>query len=179
MEENKDILNEGSIFFDENSNLQLLTKKINNLIKNISVKRKEFSNFLDFKKKVQENVILLYDLYKKITLLEPKNKKDYSVINKNIYKLCRVCNKYLKDLDEHKNKTNNKDVLNQNKDVILKASNIFKFYCSNKMMVKILDNVSIEINEGDFVVILGPSGSGKTTLMNLLSGMDKPTFGSM
>lgn len=42
-----------------------------------------------------------------------------------------------------------------------------------------LDNVSLEIGEGDFVAIAGPSGSGKTTLLNILGGLDYPTSGEV
>ena len=62
---------------------------------------------------------------------------------------------------------------------IVSLKNVSKFYSSPKMVTRILDNVSLDINERDFVVILGPSGSGKTTLMNLISGIDKTTFGSV
>jgi len=44
-------------------------------------------------------------------------------------------------------------------------------------MVKALDNVSIEINEGEFAAIIGTSGSGKSTLLNMLGGLDKPNSG--
>ena len=45
--------------------------------------------------------------------------------------------------------------------------------------VKALDNISIEINEGEFVAIIGTSGSGKSTLLNMLGGLDKPTSGEI
>lgn len=42
---------------------------------------------------------------------------------------------------------------------------------------KVLDNVTLSINSGDFVVLLGHSGSGKSTLLNLISGIERPTAG--
>ena len=60
---------------------------------------------------------------------------------------------------------------------ILKTINLVKMYGQEPNIVKALDNVSIEINEGDFVAIIGTSGSGKSTLLNMLGGLDKPTSG--
>ena len=60
---------------------------------------------------------------------------------------------------------------------ILKTMNLVKMYGQEPNIVKALDNVSIEINEGEFVAIIGTSGSGKSTLLNMLGGLDKPTSG--
>ena len=60
---------------------------------------------------------------------------------------------------------------------ILKTINLVKMYGQEPNIVKALDNVSIEINEGEFVAIIGTSGSGKSTLLNILGGLDKPTSG--
>ena len=54
--------------------------------------------------------------------------------------------------------------------MILKAEHLSKTYNDSC----ILNDVSIEINEGEIVAITGPSGAGKTTLLNLLSGLDVP-----
>lgn len=60
---------------------------------------------------------------------------------------------------------------------VLKTENLVKVYGQGSNIVKALDNVSIEINEGEFVAIIGTSGSGKSTLLNMLGGLDKPTTG--
>ncbi len=45
--------------------------------------------------------------------------------------------------------------------------------------VRALDNINLEIDQGDFVALVGPSGSGKSTLLNLLGGLDRPTSGEL
>ncbi|MBS5951148.1 MAG: ABC transporter ATP-binding protein [Clostridium sp.] len=60
---------------------------------------------------------------------------------------------------------------------ILKTESLVKIYGEEANEVRALDNVSIEINEGEFVAIIGTSGSGKSTLLNMLGGLDKPTSG--
>ena len=62
---------------------------------------------------------------------------------------------------------------------ILKAENLIKIYGQEPNIVKALDDVSIEIKEGQFVAIVGTSGSGKSTLLNMLGGLDKLTGGEV
>ena len=64
--------------------------------------------------------------------------------------------------------------------VLVKLQNIVKSYeRSGHASVKVLDKVSMEIAEGDFVSIVGPSGCGKTTLLNLIGCLLKPTSGEI
>lgn len=62
---------------------------------------------------------------------------------------------------------------------IYKLENIYKTYPFNDHIVHALEDIDLEITEGEVVVILGPSGSGKSTLLNLLSGLDNPTKGKI
>jgi len=57
-------------------------------------------------------------------------------------------------------------------DIVLLGRNLTKDYSIGDFVVRAVDNVSIEIRNGDFIVIMGPSGAGKTTLLNLLGGLD-------
>lgn len=61
----------------------------------------------------------------------------------------------------------------------IEARELSKIYGSGENRVTALDQVNLEIASGDFISIMGPSGSGKSTLLHLLSGLDKPTFGSL
>jgi len=63
--------------------------------------------------------------------------------------------------------------------MIIKANQISKIYGSGENKVVALNKVNLEIAAGDFISIMGPSGSGKSTLLHLLSGLDKPTVGSL
>jgi putative ABC transport system ATP-binding protein len=62
---------------------------------------------------------------------------------------------------------------------ILSAHEVSKVYQMGSNSVTALDRVSIEIGEGEFVVIQGTSGSGKSTLLNMLGGLDHPTTGEV
>ncbi len=63
--------------------------------------------------------------------------------------------------------------------VLIRAESISKEYHMGEVTVNALQDVSFQINEGEFVVILGPSGSGKSTLLNIIGGMDNPTKGDV
>ena len=61
---------------------------------------------------------------------------------------------------------------------VVEIKNLTKIY-KNGFEVKALNDISLDIFRGDFVSIVGPSGSGKTTFLNILSGLDVPTSGSI
>jgi putative ABC transport system ATP-binding protein len=57
--------------------------------------------------------------------------------------------------------------------------NLVKSYWRGNQNVPVLEDISFEIAEGEFLVLMGPSGSGKSTLLNLIAGIDKPDRGSI
>jgi len=62
---------------------------------------------------------------------------------------------------------------------IIDVRHVTKVYSSGPEEVVPLQDLSFQIEEGDFVALMGPSGSGKTTLLNLIAGIDQPTQGAV
>lgn len=62
---------------------------------------------------------------------------------------------------------------------ILRVENLSKNYGKGETLVKALDNISFEVEKGEFVAIVGASGSGKSTLMHILGAVDRPTSGKV
>ncbi len=63
--------------------------------------------------------------------------------------------------------------------MVIEAKELSKIYGSGEKRVVALDKAGLKIGQGDFISIIGPSGSGKSTLLHLLSGLDRPTSGSL
>lgn len=64
-------------------------------------------------------------------------------------------------------------------DKILRTQNLCKYYGSGENEVRAVQNANIDIQKGEFVVIVGKSGSGKSTLLHMLGGLDTPTSGKV
>ena len=61
----------------------------------------------------------------------------------------------------------------------IEVRNVNRDFNNGKQVTKVLKNISLTVDEGDFVSIMGPSGSGKSTLLYLLGGLDQPTSGTV
>ena len=60
---------------------------------------------------------------------------------------------------------------------MIKIKSLTKIYTTEEVETTALNNISIDINDGEFVAIMGPSGCGKSTLLNILGLLDNPTEG--
>ncbi|HNI12066.1 MAG TPA: ATP-binding cassette domain-containing protein, partial [bacterium] len=67
----------------------------------------------------------------------------------------------------------------ESKKILVRAQAISKNYTMAKGELTVLKNISIDIHEGEFIVILGPSGAGKSTLLHILGILDKPSSGDV
>lgn len=62
---------------------------------------------------------------------------------------------------------------------VVAVQQVSKVYGHRFNLVNALNNISFEIEEGEFVGIMGPSGAGKTTLLNMIATIDRPTHGQV
>jgi putative ABC transport system ATP-binding protein len=62
---------------------------------------------------------------------------------------------------------------------MIKVNDIIKSYGNGESRLQVLQGIHLEINDGDFVVILGASGSGKSTLLHVISGLERPDSGEV
>ena len=62
---------------------------------------------------------------------------------------------------------------------IVRVRNVHKFFTRGSEQIDVLNDLNLDVPEGEFLGLMGPSGSGKTTLLNLIAGLDKPSEGEV
>lgn len=62
---------------------------------------------------------------------------------------------------------------------LVSIQNVSKSYRRDSLEIPVLENINLDVPEGEFLALMGPSGSGKTTLLNLIAGIDKPNRGEI
>jgi putative ABC transport system ATP-binding protein len=62
---------------------------------------------------------------------------------------------------------------------IVRVNHVHKYFTRGSEQIDVLNDLSLEVPEGEFLGLMGPSGSGKTTLLNLIAGLDQPSSGDI
>ncbi|QCZ36895.1 ABC transporter ATP-binding protein [Mycoplasma nasistruthionis] len=90
----------------------------------------------------------------------------------------RIARKLKRASNKKRSKDGSENLKNSG-NAVIEVKNVSKYYLSGNTVTRVLRNVSVTINKGEFVMIFGKSGGGKSTLLNLISGLDRPSKGDV
>ncbi|QSF13502.1 ABC transporter ATP-binding protein [Mycoplasma sp. Mirounga ES2805-ORL] len=134
---------------------QTLEKELSDNIEIVSFSREE--------KVSKKNIV---DLLK-----EKTSKRNIALVPKPI--------KFIKSINKKKFPKDENKLLKNTEGNIIEVQNVSKYYVSNNIATRVLNDVSLSIKNGELILIYGISGGGKSTLLNLISGLDRPTKGNV
>ncbi|WP_406617100.1 ABC transporter ATP-binding protein [Mycoplasmopsis adleri] len=102
--------------------------------------------------------------------LNKESEKRNFVVPKKVQNILESINKKKRKKDEFY------DLKNEG-DKIIEVKNVSKFYVNDNIVTRVLQDVSMDVKKGEFMLIYGISGGGKSTLLNIISGLDRPSRG--
>lgn len=132
--------------------------------KKINTDQEEKIEILKYGQKVNKNNIF--------DILESTSKSKVFQVDNKVRRI-------LISKSKRKRKSDVDQKLKNTENSIIDVQNVSKYYLTNSNVTKVLDNISFNLKEGEFSLILGKSGSGKSTLLNLISGLDRPSKGNV
>lgn len=138
-----------------------------------------------FKKKSNNKNLKLKEIFIDTDILE--RSQEQSKQNNNNFieeeissnKIISVNRRTIKQIKRKRKKDQFINLRNK-KDYVIELDSVSKAYIVGKnKIVKVINNLNLKISKGEFVVLFGKSGSGKSTLLNIMSGLDRATFGNV
>lgn len=107
------------------------------------------------------------------------NRNSLDEIKAELKREKKVLRSEISQINKLNRKPKGKMIYPYDDEVVLKVVNANKIYTTERNTFQALKNANVSFKRGSFNVILGPSGSGKTTLLNIISGLDRATFGEV
>ncbi|QGZ97468.1 ATP-binding cassette domain-containing protein [Mycoplasma sp. NEAQ87857] len=162
------------------TNNETTDNKVEQIIENkearIEILNNTATTEIELEKQADDVVIGKKDLNTKITkknvfeVLNAEGGSNRAVVDRSIARKLRYAANKKRPKDEFIDMKNSENA-------IIEVKNVSKYYLSGNIVTRVLKNVSLTINKGEFVMIFGKSGGGKSTLLNLISGLDRPSCG--
>lgn len=135
-----------------------------------------------FKKKINNKNLKIKEIFIDTNILErsrEQNTNNFIVEGVDSNKIISVNGHTIRQI-KRKRKKDEFTHLRNKKDYVIELDSVSKAYIAGRnKIVKVISNLNLKISKGEFVVLFGKSGSGKSTLLNIMSGLDRATFGNV